>query len=131
MGQLTYRVTLSLSLPNPAPALVLFLGASQNQAQNNRDLNLEIGSKGELIARSKLSWETQPFNLHSQYYMVFGRSFIIKILFSPPLPASLHIYFFSSSSIRRSFLYPCRMAVECSSSRVEGTLLPGVSRGNR
>jgi hypothetical protein len=95
MGQLTYRVTLSLSLPNPAPALVLFLGASQNQAQNNRDLNLEIGSKGELIARSKLSWETQPFNLHSQYYMVFGRSFIIKILFSPP-PSSLatHLFFF-------------------------------------
>jgi hypothetical protein len=95
MGQLTYRVTLSLSLPNPAPALVLFLGASQNQAQNNRDLNLEIGNKGELIPRSKLSWETQPFNLHSQFYMVFGRSFIIKILFPPPFQPRYTSIFFS------------------------------------
>ncbi|XP_046449417.1 neuroligin-4, Y-linked-like [Daphnia pulex] len=35
------------------------------------DPNLEIGSKGELMPRSKLRWE--PFNLHSQYYMVFGK----------------------------------------------------------
>ncbi|KZR99348.1 putative Neuroligin-1, partial [Daphnia magna] len=34
------------------------------------DPNLEIGSKGELMPRSKLRWE--PFNLRSQYYMVFG-----------------------------------------------------------
>ncbi|KAI9562716.1 hypothetical protein GHT06_010170 [Daphnia sinensis] len=34
------------------------------------DPNLEIGGKGELVPRSKLRWE--PFNMHSQYYMVFG-----------------------------------------------------------
>jgi hypothetical protein len=54
---------------------------------------LEIGSKGELIPRSKLRWE--PFNLHSQYYMVFGKSVIIKILFQPrSSPPGTDLFFF-------------------------------------
>nr|CAH0103200.1 unnamed protein product [Daphnia galeata] len=41
------------------------------------DPNLEIGSKGELIPRSKLRWE--PFNLHSQYYMTHYRGHHIAV----------------------------------------------------
>lgn len=50
---------------------------------------MEIGSKGELMPRSKIRWE--PFNLHSQYYMVFAGN--INLLTRPSLPdKSLQIY---------------------------------------
>ena len=59
--------------------IVIEFPVTLNKKRNNnfwhvtcRDPNLEIGTKGELIPRSKLRWE--PFNLHSQYYMVFGES---------------------------------------------------------
>ncbi|XP_057367984.1 neuroligin-1-like [Daphnia carinata] len=60
------NTTEAVKEPKISSQLLPFLAAFASTG----DPNLEIGSKGELMPRSKLRWE--PFNLHSQYYMVFG-----------------------------------------------------------
>jgi hypothetical protein len=99
---------------------------------------LEIGSKGELIPRSKFRWE--PFNLHSQFYMVFGKkkNVIIKILFASSFSLvwqlSLEIFLPNSHLDKRkkkenrsSFLF-IPVGREIQGAKLSRFL--GVSRGN-
>lgn len=58
------------------------------QTTTKRDPNLEIGSKGELVPRSRIRWE--PFNLRSQYYIVFTGKFLFFI-FIPHFSSSWFI----------------------------------------
>ncbi|KZR99347.1 Uncharacterized protein APZ42_004816 [Daphnia magna] len=68
--QATSSLTRQRPLRNPRHGRPNFSRFWRPSPALGNDPNLEIGSKGELMPRSKLRWE--PFNLRSQYYMVFG-----------------------------------------------------------